>query len=336
MSESVMFPKVIGQAKAKKKLSFYIKNFNSSYILPHLLFIAPKGCGKTLMAEETAKLLKLRGADKHKPSYTVNCAGIKNLKGFCQQMLALQADNTHFTLIFDEASELPKDVTMGMLTMLNPNDENRNRFTYGDYVIDIDFKRHTFMFATTEADKLFHALQDRCTRIDLEDYNYDELGAIVALSLKKVNFQGGVLPDIASTLRGNARAAKKAATDIVSYIKGKIMSGALESSDSIPFTNKDWCYFKKMLSINPLGLNEIEIRLLRVLQENGSCTLTKIAATLMLTKTAVQKDFEMFLQKQNLMSIDGQRSITNKGIKYLRDLDEPVKLDIKIDRKVLS
>jgi len=329
-----MFPKVIGQTKAKKKLSFYIKNFSSSYILPHLLFIAPKGCGKTLMAEETAKLLKLKGSEQHKPSYTVNCAGIKNLKGFAQQFIALQADNTHFTLIFDEASELPKDVTMALLTMLNPNDDNRNRFTFGDYVIDVDFKRHTFMFATTEADKLFHALQDRCTRIDLEDYTHDELGAIVGLSLKRVSFQDGVLPEIASTLRGNARAAKKIAVDIASYIKGKIASGNIERSDSIPFKRKDWEYFKKVLGINPLGLNEIEIRLLRVLQENGSCTLTKIAATLMLTKTAVQKDFEMFLQKQNLMSIDGQRSITNKGIEYLRELGE--ELNIKIKRKELA
>jgi Holliday junction resolvasome RuvABC ATP-dependent DNA helicase subunit len=335
MSEKVMFPKVIGQTKAKKKLSFYIENYNNSYVLPHLLFIAPKGCGKTLMAEETAKLLKLKGSDKHKPSYTVNCAGIKNLKGFAQQFLALQADNTHFTLIFDEASELPKDVTMGLLTMLNPNDDNRNRFTFGDYVLDVDFKRHTFMFATTEADKLFHALQDRCTRIDLEDYNYDELAAIIALSFKRVKFQDGVLPEIASTLRGNARAAKKMATDIISYIKGKMDSGIFsKDAEDVPFTRKDWEYFKKMLAINPLGLNETEVRLLRVLQENGSCTLTKIAATLMLSKTAVQKDFEMFLQKQNLMSIDGQRSITNKGIEYLRNLNK--ELDISIERKVLK
>ena len=41
---------------------------------------------------------------------------------------------------------------------------------------------------------------------------------------------------------------------------------------------------------------------------------------------------------QNLMTIDGQRSITNKGIAYLRELDvkpSPTKLDIKIERKVL-
>ena len=45
-------------------------------------------------------------------------------------------------------------------------------------------------------------------------------------------------------------------------------------------------------------------------------------------------DFEMFLQKQNLMSIDGQRSITNKGIEYLRNLNK--ELDISIERKVLK
>ena len=192
-----MFPKVIGQTKAKKKLSFYVENYLSSYILPHL-------CSLRQRVAQDIDPEKLPSSGGNTQLLPVNCAGIKNLKGFCQQLLALQADNTHFTLIFDEASELPKDVTMGLLTMLNPNDDNRNRFTFGDYVIDIDFKRHTFMFATTEADKLFHALQDRCTRIDLEDYNYDELGAIVALSLKRVNFQDGVLPEIASTLRGNA------------------------------------------------------------------------------------------------------------------------------------
>ena len=87
-----------------------------------------------------------------------------------------------------------------------------------------------------------------------------------------------------------------------------------------------------MLGINPLGLNEIEIRLLRVLRT--VLHSHQIAATLMLTKTAVQKDFEMFLQKQNLMSIDGQRSITNKGIEYLRDLNK--ELDVSIERKVLN
>ena len=41
------------------------------------------------------------------------------------------------TVLFDEASELPKDVTMAMLTMFNPNKDNRTTFSYEDYQLDI-------------------------------------------------------------------------------------------------------------------------------------------------------------------------------------------------------
>ena len=167
-------------------------------------------------------------------SYTVNCGASRIMSFVNNSWLFKLTTPLHSHLRRGKRASQRCDY--GFATMLNPNDDNRNRFTFGDYVIDIDFKRHTFMFATTEADKLFHALQDRCTRIDLEDYNYDELGAIVALSLKRVSFQDGVLPEIASTLRGNARAAKKVAVDIASYIKGKIAAGELERSDSIPWT----------------------------------------------------------------------------------------------------
>ena len=43
--------------------------------------------------------------------------------------------------MFDECSELPKDVTMALLTILNPNKDNKNTFDYEGYSFEIDFKR---------------------------------------------------------------------------------------------------------------------------------------------------------------------------------------------------
>ena len=95
---------------------------------------------------------------------------------------------------------------MALLTILNPNKDNRNTFAYEDYTVDFDFSRQTFMFATTEAHKIFHALIDRCDRIDMEEYTLNELGKIVQLNLDNESFKADadVLEEVASVLRGNA------------------------------------------------------------------------------------------------------------------------------------
>ena len=106
------------------------------------------------------------------------------------------------TILFDEASEIPKDVSMAMLTILNPNSENRTSFSFEDYTVDFDFSRLSFMFATTETQSVFHALMDRLERVDLEEYSIDEMGQIVAMNLE-IDIEPKTLRDIAGVLRGN-------------------------------------------------------------------------------------------------------------------------------------
>ena len=74
-------------------------------------------------------------------------------------------------------AELPKDVTMALLTILESQQgSNRTSFSFEDYTVDFDFTRQSFMFATTEAQSIFHALMDRTERIDLEEYTYERIG----------------------------------------------------------------------------------------------------------------------------------------------------------------
>ena len=81
------------------------------------------------------------------------------------------------------------------------------------------------------------------------------LGKIVALNLE-VNIEPTALADIASVLRGNARAAQKMAQKIESYC---------EQNNTKAFKLKDWNKLGKILSIYPLGLNITEILLLNIL-----------------------------------------------------------------------
>ena len=308
MKHDELWPDVVGQDVAKRKLAFLLEGFNATKVLPHLMFIAPKGCGKTTLAKALGRNLNSTEG-KPKRFLEINCSTIKNVKQFINNLMIPHVHQQECTVLFDEASELPKDVTMAMLTMFNPNPNNRTEFSYEDYVLDIDFSRQTFMFATTEAHQIFHALMDRCDRIDMEDYSYEDLGEIVLRQFDGVTFEDGVLNDIATVLRGNARAAQKMSINIKSYLAAK---GKTE------FDFDGWNELKFHLGILPLGLSSIEVRVLAHLRDNNECSLTNIAAATGLTPQCIRQDFEMYLQKQGLMSIDTKgRSITSKGQKLL-------------------
>jgi len=326
------FKGLIGQVKAKRKLGFHLDNFDATKVLPHMMFIAPKGCGKTMLAkavgrnlysaEPTSRTTIDEFGDRHtvevaagkapKRFLEVNCSSIKSVPQFVEGLLMERILNKEVTVLFDEAHMLPTDVTMFLLTALNPTANNFNTMTYDEHTFDFNFRRQTFMFATTEAHKIFHALIDRCDRIDMEEYTLSELAKIVQLNLdnEEMKANPSVLEEIATVLRGNARAAQKMANDMKNY---------MARSKKKKFDAGDWAKLKHALGIMPLGLNDIEIQIMKALRERKSCSLTNIAAKIGMTTECIRRDFEMYLQKQNLMNIGtGGRSLSKAGVDYLK------------------
>lgn len=308
-----MFGDIVGQQSVKQKLQFYIEGFRQTSMIPHLMFIAERGCGKTCFATEVAKQLTIDGVPKK--AKAINCSTLKSVTQFAEQILLPIVHGNDCTLLFDEASEIPKDVTMALLTMLNPNSDNRNTFCYDDYTFEIDFRKHSFMFATTEPQKIFHALMSRCTRIDFEPYEHDMLMTIVEKNVSrnsKITFDDDVRKEIPMVLRGNPREAQKLASDIITFC-GK--------NKSKVFTVKDWETLKKRIGINPLGLNATEIKVLKMLFNSGNVgvRLTDIAAATGFTPSAIQRDAELFLLRTNLVCVRGGRKLTKQGQEYVKE-----------------
>ena len=307
------FSNVVGQDAAKKRLNFFLQSYRNDGIVPHVMLVAPKGAGKTLMAKSFARNLLFNG--KPKPLLEINCASIKNLASFINDVIAPYCVDENITLFMDECSELPKDVTMSLLTMLNPNKDNMNVFNYKDFSWAVDFRKITFLFATTEAQDIFHALMDRCERIDLQEYTHEELGEIVKMAAEDIKFSNdNLVKEIASTLRGSGREAFKMARKLSDYCKNRKKK---------IFNKKDWLILRQILDILPLGISRIELQLMRILLRERHCRLTNLAAKMGLTRACVQKDGEIFLQRNDLIEIDPRgRVLTKEGKELLVNINK--------------
>ena len=48
-------PNLIGQDRVKSQLNFHFKGYLANGIMPSIMFTAPRGCGKTMIATQSAR-----------------------------------------------------------------------------------------------------------------------------------------------------------------------------------------------------------------------------------------------------------------------------------------
>lgn len=202
---------------------------------------------------------------------------------------------------------------MAFLSILNTERTSFKEFNWREYTFQFDFSKISMIFATTELDKLFPPLKDRLTILDFKPYKENELAQIIKGRLPDVDFEEGLLEDIASTTRGNARSAVKRAKEIETFC---------ETQNSTTFFREEWLQLRQILGIKPLGLSNTEIQVLDILSERGPSTLQTIAAVTGMSRTAIQRDAELYLLQRGLMKIDGTREITRAGSEVLKEIVE--------------
>ena len=302
MSETTdMFEGLVGQDTLKSRLNFYSDAKKATGTLPFLLFNGAKGLGKTEFAKAFAKSLG-------KPMIEINCSTIRNAEQFFEQVFIPAILDKDVTILLDEAHALPKDLEMAFLTIFNIEGAKTKRFEFGESSLLFEFERQTFLFATTELDKLFPPFKDRLTQLDFEPYSGKELAGIIQKKMDWIDFKDNILDEICQTVRGNARSAIKRALEVSAYA---------EVNNTSTFGKKEWKSLCDLLGIMPYGINATELQVMRILKERGACTLQMLSAVTGMSRTALQKDAEVFLLKNGFMRIDGKREITGKGAKAL-------------------
>jgi Holliday junction resolvasome RuvABC ATP-dependent DNA helicase subunit len=297
------FSHIIGQDHIKRQLNFYLDAYKVNSTLPFLMFNGQRGIGKTEFA-------RVVGAACKKTFYEINSSSIKNEKQFFEQMMP-QIQGTECILFFDEAHELPKKLVTAFLSIMNTEKKTVVHYTYQDVEYTFDFTKMSFIFATTEMDRLFAPFKDRLTIVDFVPYSNGEIKDIIKKRIPDVKFAAGALDDIATTIRGNARSAVKRAKEIEMYCEAK---------NNPDFSLEDWKELCHKANINARGLSNTEIQILTALKERGPLTLTMLSAITGLSVQALRKDAELHLLKMNLLRIEGTRQITSQGLRLLETI----------------
>lgn len=313
-NHSIDLDHLVGQTALKSQILFYLEAFKETKILPHVLFVGGKGSGKTEFAFSLAKNLRHPATGwKPKPLLTINSSTVKNVRQFVEDICIKYVQDQVITLFFDEVHEMPVSVQTAFLTILNPNKRNANTFRYEDSEIEFDFSKISFVFATTDPQKLVGPFKDRCRTLYMGNYSYDELAKILRANIEDFEISDLIIEDIASTCRGNARNAVLMAKDAIFQFMRSRHIQYLEK--------KHWDEMRALLNIMPLGIEEAELHVMKALKDFPSgCSLNNLAAKTGYTTGSIQREFESYLVKHGLMEIaQGGRRLLPKGHKYLLD-----------------
>ena len=126
-----------------------------------------------------------------------------------------------------------------------------------------------------------------------------------------IEFDEEALSMLSETSRGNARSCVLRAKEVKLYA---------DRYEITRFTKEDAEKLFFILDILPHGLNRIEWQILNILRKEGNCTLSMLAAKTGLSRTAIQRDHELYLIRKGFISIDNVRYITGNGCKVLESV----------------
>lgn len=303
------FDGLIGQEPLKRKLSFYLDAFQNTSKMPFLLFNGAKGFGKTLFARKVAQNIKNQDGTV-RPLLELNSSILRNNQMFFENIFLQYIHGKAINILWDECHNIPKDLSQALLTICNTEKDPVRDFSWGESTYTFDFTKLTFIFATTEPDRIFPPLKDRMDVVDFQHYTDKEMIDIIKLNAgDAVCFEGDILQTIVKHVRGNARSCVKIAEQIITYAK---------KTERYTFNKNDWDSLCYSLNIQPFGLTNSEIMVLKELNARGSCSLNMLASATGLSRSALQRDVEQYLLKKDFVRIDGKRKITEKGQRVLQ------------------
>ncbi len=278
-----LWDEYIGQEQIKKNLSVFIEaSKKRGEALDHVLFYGPPGLGKTTLA--------LIIANEMEANIKVTAAPMIEKSGDLAAILTNLEEGD--ILFIDEIHRLSPAVEEILYSSM---EDFRIDIIIGSgpaaQTVKIDLPRFTLIGATTRAGMLSNPLRDRFgMNFRMQFYSPQELGAIItqaALKLgREIDKEASL--EIAKRSRGTPRIALRLLRRVRDFS---------EVADEDRITLERTRYALDQLGINSHGFDEMDLRLLRLLAQNGKrpMGLSTIAAALSEDEGTIEDVIEPYL-----------------------------------------
>lgn len=304
---------LIGQKSVKRHLAFMKQGFTATGRIPNLLFAAPAGAGKTEFAKRfSAQLTNSDGSTR--PFVEINCGSLKKARDFFEVIYPHKIADRDVNVLFDECHALPTGLETQFLTLFAVNKSSKASIdTEEGSVVELDFKRQSYIFATTETDKIFHPLKERLDEITFDYYSEDDMRKMLALKVD-AQLHEDVYPLIIPTVRSIPRRVVKLSEKINMY-------SAFNGTAVIDPTH--WAKVCYNIGMLPYGITKNELFVLQLLRSRGEQSLQALTASTGLSRSALMYDVENGLMKMGFMEkgSNSKRLITARGLGALTEAE---------------
>jgi Holliday junction DNA helicase RuvB len=299
--------------------------------MPHMLFAGAAGCGKTTLAREVAK-------DSGYKFLPVLPESLDNYQHIIDVMEAL--DHTNYDEHGNRRGKIvPTLIFVDEIHRLNVKAQEILGIAMENFHIESEIRgrvywlpKFTLIGATTDDGSLSKPFRDRFKfRFPFKTYTLDEICEIINVHANRLNIV--LTPKSVRKIANRGRGVPRI---VVGYLERcRDMAIALKSdivtSDIVEQTFQQ-------LHVDPDGLTEVEVEILRALyEERGPVGLESLSIRVNENTKTLRNSAEPYLIQKGLIIINGRgRKITEKGVKHLEKngyvgRQKITKVDIPID-----